>query len=252
LLYARCREKTLLVGETQLQRNLGDVAHKLQGDAYVTFIVSYLSFKSGMSTRINNQNGEKADLGVGCWKSTQDQKSGRVYYYNTKTKETTWTKPLELATPVEQAEMIRKKDETRHFFEDMEMNIMNKISKAQILSDSYDQDPDHRMDVDDADGGSSGGQLDPAWTEYKYTAQITRNHSANNSSKSMNGQYPNGMTVAETIGIEGPNGISYRIRTISSLDGTSHVLPCCHWSLISSCCQTIVLCLPLFVGIVDC
>jgi hypothetical protein len=39
------------------------------------------------------------------WRSAVDIKSGRTYYFNVKTLETQWRKPLELASESERAEM---------------------------------------------------------------------------------------------------------------------------------------------------
>lgn len=65
---------------------------------------------------------------TGEWGAAKDPKSGRTYYYNVITKETTWNKPLELATPEERVEMLRKKAETMRFFKEMEANIYRKLS----------------------------------------------------------------------------------------------------------------------------
>lgn len=57
------------------------------------------------------------------WRSATDPKTGRVYYYNKVTKESTWHKPLELASESERREMERKRKETIQFFKEMEENI---------------------------------------------------------------------------------------------------------------------------------
>lgn len=63
----------------------------------------------------------------GHWKASNDQKSGRIYYYNTVSKETTWNKPFELASASEQVEMQKSLAEKLDFFQDMENNIKRKI-----------------------------------------------------------------------------------------------------------------------------
>eukprot|EP01038_Epipyxis_sp_PR26KG_P011696 gene11696-15659_t len=80
------------------------------------------------------------------WRSAVDAKSGRTYYYNIKTKETTWSKPLQLASPAEQQEMIRKKEETLKFFREMEDNIRNKIHRA---SEGVDEKISYYDSLDD-------------------------------------------------------------------------------------------------------
>lgn len=64
------------------------------------------------------------------WRSATDKKSGRVYYYNVKTRATTWNKPLELASPEERLKMIAEKEATEQFFREMENNIMRRIQCA--------------------------------------------------------------------------------------------------------------------------
>ena len=172
----------------------------------------------------------------GTWKEAKDSKSSRIYYYNTKTKETTWTKPIEMATDAERVEMIRKKEETKNFFEDMEHNIMNKVLQAQAQRSSSTRHihgnlmvGDETDDTDDNDepvyySEEMADMMDgsPSWntTEFKYTAKITRNESRSSSSRT--GSELNLSAIAagggDTIGFDGPGGISYRIRTISSLD----------------------------------
>lgn len=65
------------------------------------------------------------------WKSAIDNKSGKTYYYNIVTKETTWAKPPELFTPEEFERVMKQKEEQIQFFKTMEENIKKKILKAQ-------------------------------------------------------------------------------------------------------------------------
>jgi hypothetical protein len=64
------------------------------------------------------------------WKMAVDQKSGRRYYYDTKSGETTWAKPVELAAGEEREEILRKREETRSFFSDMERNMRLKVTDS--------------------------------------------------------------------------------------------------------------------------
>lgn len=112
---------------------------------------------------------------------------GRVYYYNVRTKETTWNKveihffvfsnlmmfmanilfdflqPLELASPTEQREMIAQKNATLKFFREMEENIRRKASglaeqhvmsprktKSDTIHDSQQKNRTNSIDRDDS------------------------------------------------------------------------------------------------------
>ena len=86
-----------------------------------------------------SSSSEHKDTKMTCdWGSAIDPKSEREYYYNTKTKETTWTKPIELATPDEQKNMLIKKQEMKLFFAEMEANIRRKF----LVDTYYDTDDD--------------------------------------------------------------------------------------------------------------
>mmetsp|Transcript_21728 Transcript_21728/g.31624 ORF Transcript_21728/g.31624 Transcript_21728/m.31624 type:complete len:493 (-) Transcript_21728:23-1501(-) len=103
------------------------------------------------------------------WRVANDPKTGREYYYNQKTKETTWNKPLDLATDEERAELERKKRETRKFFDEMERNILRKADPNYVPVDSFDDEelldfdelPDVAQDLPDSGvlrrRGSIGG-----------------------------------------------------------------------------------------------
>jgi hypothetical protein len=66
------------------------------------------------------------------WKSAVDPKSGRAYYYNARTRETQWRKPMELASPSEQKEMAMKERKQKEFFAAMERNILRNIAQGQV------------------------------------------------------------------------------------------------------------------------
>ncbi len=63
------------------------------------------------------------------WKTAVDPKSGRTYYYNTKTLETQWRKPLCCATSSERRAAIKKEKQTLAFFASMEQNILRTIQQ---------------------------------------------------------------------------------------------------------------------------
>jgi len=85
------------------------------------------------------------------WRSAVDAKSGRTYYINKETKEVTWNKPVELATPTEAAEIYKKKQEQKDFFRAMEQNIKNKINKNEYsLAATPDKFYDFDFDLDNS------------------------------------------------------------------------------------------------------
>lgn len=57
------------------------------------------------------------------WRTARDPKTGRVYYYDVVTRETQWSKPIELMDESEQAEVAKQEAEKKAFFEDMEANM---------------------------------------------------------------------------------------------------------------------------------
>lgn len=75
------------------------------------------------------------------WKSATDKKSGKIYYYNTITMESTWEKPEELSTPSERFEKEMHKRKQKDFFAQMESNIKNNLSAGIIPghAPSFDQ-----------------------------------------------------------------------------------------------------------------
>ena len=84
------------------------------------------------------------------WAAAKDKKSNRTYYYNVKTRETTWDKPVELAASQQEKEyMIRKKKESTAFFRDMENNIKNTISQKLQLQhiQQYQHHQEHQHQI---------------------------------------------------------------------------------------------------------
>lgn len=68
------------------------------------------------------------------WKEVTDSNSGRVYYFNKVTKETTWNKPMELATPKEREKMLQIRQQQLEFFAEMEANIKRKLKEAALIT----------------------------------------------------------------------------------------------------------------------
>jgi len=66
------------------------------------------------------------------WRSAVDPKSGRTYYYNVRTRETQWRKPMELASPEERKEMVDKERKQKDFFAAMEANILKQMATGQV------------------------------------------------------------------------------------------------------------------------
>lgn len=66
------------------------------------------------------------------WKSAIDKKSGKTYYYNTATMESTWEKPPELSTTAERLEKEMFKRNQKTFFKEMESNIVKNLASGFI------------------------------------------------------------------------------------------------------------------------
>ena len=79
------------------------------------------------------------------WKTAVDPKSGRTYYYNTKTLETQWRKPLCCASPSERRAAIKKERQTLAFFASMEQNILRTIQQQQPRSANGELQLRHSM-----------------------------------------------------------------------------------------------------------
>lgn len=64
------------------------------------------------------------------WREARDPKTGRTYYYDVETRETQWSKPEELMSPTERADMERRETEKRAFFEEMEANMKRRFAEG--------------------------------------------------------------------------------------------------------------------------
>jgi len=68
-----------------------------------------------------------------------DQKSGRTYYFNIRTRATQWRKPVELASDTEREEMERKERTQKLFFSAMEANILKSMATGKVVEESPKQ-----------------------------------------------------------------------------------------------------------------
>lgn len=66
------------------------------------------------------------------WRSAVDKKSGKIYYYNMVSMESTWEKPMELSSKAERLERERNTRQLKDFFQQMEGNILNSLSGGTI------------------------------------------------------------------------------------------------------------------------
>ena len=69
------------------------------------------------------------------WRAAQDKATGRTYYFNKKTRETTWTKPLEMSDPEERRARIDAQAKQDAFFRDMEENMRRHIKDGFRFAD---------------------------------------------------------------------------------------------------------------------
>ena len=63
-----------------------------------------------------------------AWRTAICPKTQKTYYWNIYTRESRWKKPLELASDEERREIERKEREQKEFFEEMEQNILRRLS----------------------------------------------------------------------------------------------------------------------------
>jgi WW domain len=64
------------------------------------------------------------------WRSAIDPASKKEYYYHVETRESQWTKPLELCSEYEREAATRKAKQLRDFFSEMESNIRSKLQQG--------------------------------------------------------------------------------------------------------------------------
>lgn len=76
------------------------------------------------------------------WKSCIDPKSGRTYYYDVRTRETQWRKPIELASHSERRRIEDKEAQQKDFFKSMEANILKALDSGTISKSSSTESQD--------------------------------------------------------------------------------------------------------------
>jgi len=130
------------------------------------------------------------------WRELTDSRSKRLYYYNKVTKETTWEKPIELASFKEREIMLQKRQEQLEFFAEMEANIKRKLKEALLITVSSIDDSlvNH---YEDYNNNNNHLQNDPQFASINW------------------GQYLD--SKPDDIHINGP-GMVRNTRSISSMD----------------------------------
>ena len=93
---------------------------------------SHNTSRANSSMRKPNKHPMSSSATNSEWRSALDAKSGRTYYYNVRTRETQWRKPMELASPEEQREMEDKERKQKDFFAAMEANILKQMAAGVV------------------------------------------------------------------------------------------------------------------------
>eukprot|EP00521_Asterionellopsis_glacialis_P009485 CAMPEP_0195288058 /NCGR_PEP_ID=MMETSP0707-20130614/4870_1 /TAXON_ID=33640 /ORGANISM="Asterionellopsis glacialis, Strain CCMP134" /LENGTH=1303 /DNA_ID=CAMNT_0040347877 /DNA_START=24 /DNA_END=3935 /DNA_ORIENTATION=+ len=81
------------------------------------------------------------------WREAKDPKSGRIYFYNVKTRETQWRKPTELCSEEEKEEMRIKEQKQKDFFASMEANMLKTLAAASAPVASKGEGEDNEVDA---------------------------------------------------------------------------------------------------------
>jgi hypothetical protein len=100
------------------------------------------SMSTSMTMNASTANSTKTVKKAVClWRAAVDPKSSRTYYYHTKTRETQWSMPMEMATDEEKAAMQEKEQGQRDFFAMMEANILKSMATGVFTQKEVDVDP---------------------------------------------------------------------------------------------------------------
>jgi hypothetical protein len=75
-----------------------------------------------------------------AWRTAVCPNTKRTYYYNINTRETKWTKPIELSTPEERRQIEEKEKAQRDFFASMELNMLSALQSGQIPGSQSPED----------------------------------------------------------------------------------------------------------------
>ncbi|KAL7551320.1 hypothetical protein ACHAWF_014500 [Thalassiosira exigua] len=121
-------------------QNQGSAEKSAQSHAHVKMcdsIATASSNVSASSSRSNRSHGSSkpsssssskdAASDASAWRTTLDPTTNKTYYWNVKTRESRWKKPLELASEEEREAIKRREREQRDFFAGMERNILRQL-----------------------------------------------------------------------------------------------------------------------------
>mmetsp|Transcript_15622 Transcript_15622/g.25674 ORF Transcript_15622/g.25674 Transcript_15622/m.25674 type:complete len:733 (-) Transcript_15622:148-2346(-) len=85
--------------------------------------------KTSSSTISSNKStNQSPTTSASAWRTAICPKTQKTYYWNLYTRESRWKKPLELASDEERREIERKERDQKEFFEEMEQNILRRLS----------------------------------------------------------------------------------------------------------------------------
>ncbi|KAL9187018.1 hypothetical protein ACHAXT_010738 [Thalassiosira profunda] len=93
-----------------------------------------------------------ASAPVAEWRQARCPRTGKPYYWNARTRESRWKKPLALASAEERAAIETKERKQREFFEGMERNILRRLEEGQREK--------MEREAEEARGG-----IDRSWTQ---------------------------------------------------------------------------------------
>jgi WW domain len=113
------------------------------------------------------------------WRSAIDPASKKEYYYHVETRESQWTKPLELCSEFEREAATRKAKQLRDFFSEMESNIRGKLqqglSSVDIENARHEEEREHAAVVaDNADKTLPRSSTAPASQQWGTVTETPR------------------------------------------------------------------------------